>query len=138
MRDYPLGFLEDPFQEEDYESWRRLTGNRDNCLIIGDNFYSSDAERIRRGAGERYTHGALIKPNQAGTVSAVIRALETARENELIAITSHRSISTESVFLSFLTVLYHVHYIKVGPLQTDYSSVIRFNEMIRLTEENDA
>ena len=134
IKTYNLGFLEDPLQEQDYSSWARLTGHPDNCFIIGDNFYSSDAQRIREGAERKYTDGALIKPNQAGTVSAVKRTIKAAQENGQIPITSHRSISTESTFLSLLTCRHQVEYIKIGPLQTDYSSVVRFNEILRLKE----
>ncbi|MBN1163662.1 MAG: hypothetical protein JXB45_03710, partial [Candidatus Krumholzibacteriota bacterium] len=137
IRDYQLGFLEDPFQEQDFDRWAGLTRNPDNCRIIGDNLYSSDSGRIREGAERKYTDGTLIKPNQAGTVSAVTAALKAARESGQIAITSHRSISTESTFLSWLTFRHRVEYIKIGPLQSDYSSVIRFNEIIRLTEVRD-
>ncbi len=130
-----LRFLEDPLHEQDYDNWTRLTTNQNVCNIIGDNFYSSDEKKIADGAKHRYTHGVIIKPNQAGTVSAVIRAVEAARAAKQIVITSHRSISTESVFLSTLTCAFGVEYIKIGPLLTDYSSIIRLNEIIRLTEK---
>jgi enolase len=133
IRQYNLRFLEDPFHEKDSETWRRLTRSQQACNVIGDNFYSSDAQRIEQGAAERYTHGVVIKPNQAGTVTAVRRAIEVAQRTGQIAITSHRSISTESTFLSTLTCMYGVKYIKIGPLMTDYSSVVRLNEIIRLT-----
>jgi enolase len=103
--------------------------------VIGDNFYSSDAARIEEGAAKRYAHGAIIKPNQAGTVTGVRKAIEAAQRSGQIVITSHRSISTESTFLSTLTCMYGVKYIKIGPLMTDYSSVVRLNEIIRLTED---
>jgi enolase len=135
IHQYKLGFLEDPFHENDYENWHRLTTSQDSCYVIGDNFYSTDAERIREGAERKYTHGVIIKPNQAGSITAVKRALETAQSNQQIPITSHRSISTESTFISLLTCMYGVKYIKVGPLMTDYSSVIRYNEMIRISED---
>jgi enolase len=134
IRQYGLRFLEDPFREQDPESWRRLTTSQQSCYTIGDNFYSSDAGRIEAGAEKQCTHGAVIKPNQAGTVTAVRRAVESAQRKGQIAITSHRSISTEETFLSTLTCMYNVKYIKIGPLQTDYSSVVRLNEIFRLTE----
>lgn len=134
IKQYNLRFLEDPFREKDPESWQRLTTSQQACNVIGDNFYSSDARRIEEGAAERYTHGVVVKPNQAGTVTAVRRAIEVAQRADQIAITSHRSISTESTFLSTLTCMYGVKYIKIGPLVTDYSSVVRLNEIIRLTE----
>lgn len=133
IEDYHIGFLEDPFHEKDYENWMRLTTTQDRCKIVGDNFYSSDAERIADGAKRKCTHGVIVKPNQAGTVSAVTRAIEAARSAKQIVITSHRSISTESTFLATLTCLFDVEYIKIGPLFTDYSSVARLNEIIRLT-----
>jgi len=134
IRQYGLRVLEDPFREKDPESWKRLTSAQDACWTIGDNFYSSDAGRIEEGAAKGYTSGAVIKPNQAGTVTAVRRAVEACRRTGQIAITSHRSISTEETFLSALTCLTGVKYIKIGPLATDYSSVVRLNAIIRLTE----
>jgi enolase len=134
IRQYGLRVLEDPFREQDPESWRRLTGSQDACAIIGDNFYSSHAGRIEEGAAQRFTHGAVIKPNQAGSVTAVRRAVDACRRNGQISITSHRSISTEETFISTLTCLERVGFIKIGPLLTDYSSVVRLNAIIRLTE----
>lgn len=134
IKQYNIRFLEDPFHEKDFESWQRLTTSQQSCYIIGDNLYSSDAGRLETGAQQKLTHGAVIKPNQAGTVTAVRRAIETAQRNKQMIITSHRSISTESTFLSLLTCIYDVKYIKIGPLMTDYSSVVRLNEIIRLTE----
>lgn len=135
IRQYNLRFLEDPFHEQDMESWQRLTTSQQACYVIGDNFYSSDARRIEEGAAKKHTHGVIVKPNQAGTVTAVRRAIDVAQRTDQIAITSHRSISTESTFLSTLTCMYGVEYIKIGPLMTDYSSVVRLNEIIRLTED---
>jgi len=130
---YRIKFLEDPFHERDFESWVSLSRIQRKCKIIGNNLYSSDPERIREGAIKRYTHGVIIMPDQTGTVSATIEAIETARDRKQIVMTSHRSISTESTFLSVLTNRYNVDYIKIGPLFTDYSAVIRLNELIRLS-----
>jgi len=113
-----------------------LVDSKSKCKIIGDNLYSSDADRIEQGSRNGYTHGTIIKPNQAGTVSAVQRAIDMAQRFGQLVITSHRSISTESVFLAHLTVFGGVGYMKIGPLYTDYSSIMRFNELIRLTGVN--
>lgn len=136
INEYGIGLLEDPFQEHDYNGWKVLVDSQSKCKIIGDNLYSSDADRIEQGSRNGYTHGTIIKPNQAGTVSAVQRAVAMAQSLGQLVITSHRSISTESVFLSHLSVLGGVGYMKIGPLYTDYSSIIRLNELIRLTGVN--
>jgi enolase len=133
IEEFDIGFLEDPFGEQDFEGWKMLAEGQSRCKIIGDNLYSSDAERIAEGSRKGYTHGVIIKPNQAGTVSAVRRAIDVSRQSNQIPITSHRSISTESTFLSLLTVSAGVGHMKIGPLYTDYTSVMRLNELIRLT-----
>ena len=133
---YPLRFLEDPFRETDTDAWARLVSAQSTCRVIGDNFYSSDAERIRDGAERRLAHGAIIKPNQAGTVSATCRAIEAAQDAGQLVITSHRSISTESCLLAELTCRYAVDHMKIGPLLTDYSSVLRLNDIVRFTTDD--
>lgn len=133
IKTYKLSFLEDPFCEQDFENWANLTKVQSDCKIIGDNIYASDPTRIRDGAEKSCTHGIMLKPDASGTVSAAVRSIKAARDGNQIIVTSHRSISTESTFLSELTHRYRVEYIKIGPLNTDYSSVIRFNELIRLS-----
>jgi len=135
IEQYNLRFLEDPFREQDAESWRALTTSQQDIIVIGDNYYSSDAARIEAGANKQDTHAVIIKPNQAGTITSVRRAVETAQRVGQIVITSHRSISTEETFISTLTCMYGAQYIKIGPLETDYSAIVRLNEIIRLTEE---
>jgi enolase len=133
LRQYPVRFLEDPFREEDPGSWRELKASQGEALLIGDNLYSSDAARIEKGAADGLTDGVIVKPNQAGTVTAVRRTLETARRCGQVVIASHRSISTESTLEAILACESRAEYIKIGPLLTDYSSVLRLNDIIRLT-----
>ena len=135
IRDYGLGFLEDPFGETDTACWRRLTAAAGACRIVGDNLYATDAARIAAGAAEGLTHGVIVKPNQAGTVTATRRASAAARAGGQTLMASHRSISTEDTFLSLLTCVCGLPYFKIGPLLTDYSAVLRLNELLRLTEE---
>jgi enolase len=137
-REYPLRFLEDPFGEKDTCSWNRLTTSQTTCQVIGDDFYCSDAARIEAGATSGYTHGAIIKPNQAGSVTATRLAIEAAARSGQIAIASHRSVSTETPFEAILTCTYGAPYIKIGPLLTDYSSIVRLNEIIRMTANGPA
>jgi len=137
IEQYGLKFLEDPFQERDFGNWHSLTTRQSHCRIIGDNLYSSSAERLRIGAQKGYTHGLVLKPDQAGTISSTIATLDTAQSLNQIIIASHRSVSTESTFLSYLTYIYSIDYIKIGPLLSDYSSVIRLNELIRLGGANE-
>lgn len=133
IKDYNLKILEDPFHETDFESWLNLTNNQTRCKIVGDNLYSGDPKRIAQGIDKKYTHGVVLKPNQAGTVSNTIKAINLVQQNNHTLIMSHRSISTESTFLAHISNKYNTEYIKNGPILTDYSSIIRLNEFIRLT-----
>lgn len=133
IKDYNLRMLEDPFHEKDFNSWHTLTNNQTKCLIVGDDLYSGNPERIREGIEKKYTHGIMYKPNQAGTVSNTINGIKLAQQNNQTLIMSHRSISTESSFLPYISNKYKTEYIKNGPIQTDYSAVIRLNEFIRLS-----
>ncbi len=134
VEDFSVGFLEDPFHEQDFDAWAALTaGCRGRCHVVGDNFYSSDADRILTGAAAGHSTAAIVKPNQAGTVSDTVRAIEAAQAAGFVVITSHRSISTESTYVCDVTCEYGVPFIKIGPLFTDYSSVIRLNAILRLT-----
>lgn len=133
IEDYNLRMLEDPFHETDFESWHALTNNQTKCIIVGDDLYSGNPERIAEGIDKKYTHGIMFKPNQAGTVSNTIKGIQLAQQNNHTLIMSHRSISTESTFLAHISNKYNAEYIKNGPIFTDYSSIIRLNEFIRLT-----
>ena len=133
IKDYNLRILEDPFHETDFELWHDLTNNQTRCKIVGDNLYSGDPKRIAQGLDKKYTHGVILKPNQAGSVSNTIKAINIVQHNQHILIMSHRSISTESTFLAHISNKFNAEYIKNGPILTDYSSIMRLNEFIRLT-----
>jgi enolase len=133
IQNHGLRFLEDPYHEQDIDSWRALTASQRRCIIVGDNFYSSDAARIEAGARDCRTTGVILKPNQAGTVTGIINAANAAARGNQHRIASHRSISTEELFLPRLTCALGIEYIKIGPLFTDYSSVLRLNEILRFT-----
>src|SRR5829696_610530 len=132
---YPITWLEDPLHEDDHGAWAALTSAiGDRCHVIGDNYYSTDADRIRTGGHRGSANAVLIKPNQAGTVTATRAAIAAARETGQLPITSHRSVSTESLLASRITMTERIDHFKIGPLLTDYSSVLRLNELIRLKE----
>ena len=133
IKNHNLKILEDPFHETDFESWHNLTNNQTECKVVGDNLYSGDPGRIAQGIKNKYTHGVILKPNQAGTVSNTIKAVMLVQKNDHMLIMSHRSISTESAFLAYISNKFRAGYIKNGPILTDYSSIIRLNEFIRLT-----
>ena len=134
IREYDIRYLEDPFHEKDFNSWHTLLSSQDQCLIIGDDMHSGDAKRIQQYFKKRYMNGIILKPDQAGTVSDTIKAIEASCNYNMLTILSHRSISTESTFLSTIAHKYNIKHVKFGPMLTDYSSIIKINEIIRLKD----
>ncbi|GAA4841901.1 phosphopyruvate hydratase [Luteimicrobium xylanilyticum] len=105
VRDYPVWSLEDPFHEEDLESWRAITAHLgDEVQIVGDDLCVTSAERIDRGAADGESNAVLIKPNQTGTVTGTFDALRAASSHGMGAMVSHRSGETLDAFIADLVV----------------------------------
>lgn len=110
---YKLAYVEDPFHEEDFESFAELT-RKVKCIIAGDDIFATTPERLKLGIKEKACNAVIIKPNQAGTVS---RTLETARIAEragYVNVVSHRSGETEDDFIADLAVGISAPLIKCG------------------------
>jgi enolase len=135
IADYPVALLEDPFAEHDLGCWGSLVARAADCRIMGDDVHSGDAERIRNMLNEACMNGVMLKPDQAGTVSATLEAVEAARAAGAPVILSHRSISTDSLVLAYLMVHCGIELAKFGPLFSDFSSILKMNEVLRTTRE---
>lgn len=134
IREYDIRYLEDPFHEKDFDSWKALLDGQDKCFIIGDDMHSGDEKRVQQYFEQGYMNGIMLKPDQAGTVSETIKVIEASNSIKKLVILSHRSISTESTFLSTIAHKYNIKYVKFGPMFTDYSSIIKINEIARLKD----
>lgn len=130
-KEYQVGILEDPFDEEDYDSFARLTGMIGNkALIVGDDLYTTDYKRIETGADKKATNAVLIKVNQIGTLTETIKAVYTATKNDMKTIISHRSSETTDNFIAHLGVAFGSAYIKTGTIGGERIS--KLNELMRI------
>jgi len=132
---YPLATIEDPFDEEAFSDFRRLTGRLGGrAKIIGDDLYVTDPERIERGIRQKATNAVLIKLNQIGTVTETLEAIGVSRDAGMEIIVSHRSGETEDVFISHLAVAVESSFIKAGaPARGERTA--KYNELLRIEEE---
>ncbi len=131
---YPIAAIEDPLAEDDIAGFRRFTaafGAR--VQVIGDDLLATDAERIRRAAGERACTAALIKPNQAGTVTETRAAFDAARAHGLGAILSARSGESEDVSIVHLAIGWKAAQLKVGSFARS-ERMAKWNEALRIEE----
>lgn len=141
---YPILSIEDPFSENDWESFAKFTeisrrAGRGSypCLtgaglqIVGDDLFVTNTERLRHGIGMRAANAILIKPNQIGTLSETIEAVLLAGENGYRAILSHRSGETEDTTIADLAVALGAGQIKTGaPARGE--RVCKYNRLLRI------
>ena len=130
LSNYPIDIVEDPFAEFDTQAWKALTAEFPDRLVAGDNLCATNADRISGSFDNGLMSAVLIKPDQAGTVTATVHALNTAGSLGLSMIPSHRSIETSSTFLSDICGVYCIEYAKLG-LLSDFETILKLNRLIR-------
>jgi enolase len=133
-RSYPILSIEDPVAQDDRDGMRAATvALGDRTQIVGDDFLVTDAERVRDAARAGACNSALIKVNQAGTVSLAHRALTEAARSGFATIVSARSGETEDVFLAHLATGWNAGQIKVGSFARS-ERMAKWNELLRIEE----
>jgi enolase len=131
---YPIVSIEDPFAETDTEAMIAFTkrvGHR--IQIVGDDYFVTDAARIKAAAAVGACNTVLIKPNQIGTVTEAYAAVKAAREAGFGAIVSARSGETEDVSIVHLAIGWGVPQLKVGSFSRS-ERMVKWNEGIRIEE----
>jgi enolase len=134
MSSYPIVAVEDPAGEHDPDSMRAFTeAIGGEALVVGDDFLVTDADRIRAAAGLGACNTALIKVNQAGTVSRTLAAYRAARSAGWATIVSARSGETEDLSVAHLAVGWDADILKVGSI-TRGERTAKWNELIRIDD----
>ncbi len=131
--EYGVFILEDPLHEEDFEGFAELTKRIGmKALVVGDDLFVTNVERIMRGIEMGAANAVLIKPNQIGTLSDTYDAVKLARENGYSTIISHRSGETEDPAIAHLGVAFGCEFIKTGTIGGERTA--KLNELIRIQE----
>jgi len=131
---YPIVSIEDPLGEDDPEPFRAFTEQfGETVQIIGDDFLVTNAERIANAADAGICNSALIKPNQAGTVTETKAALEAARKAGWATVVSARSGETEDITIAHLAVGWNAGQLKVGSFARS-ERMAKWNEILRIEE----
>jgi enolase len=132
---FPIKTIEDPFDQDDWESWVRLTKEigRD-VQIVGDDLTVTNPLRIETAANLRACNGLLLKVNQIGSVTESIDAVKLAKRNGWGVMASHRSGETEDNYIADLAVGLCAGQIKTGaPCRSERLS--KYNQLLRIEEE---
>ncbi len=132
---YPIISIEDGMAEDDWEGWQLLCQKLGTEIqLVGDDLYTTNKERLSQGIRQKASNSILIKPNQIGTLTETIAAIEMAREAGWTAVISHRSGETEDTTISDLAVAMNSGQIKAGaPCRSE--RVAKYNRLLRIEEE---
>lgn len=132
VKKYPVIYVEDPFNEDDFVSFSLLTHELQPRMICGDDLYATNFGRLKEGIEFKATNAIIIKPNQVGTITDVIKTVEFAKKNHVATVMSHRSGETEDTLICHLAVGLNCNYIKLGIAG---ERTAKINEMIRIEEK---
>ena len=126
---YPILSVEDPLGEDDFKSFAKLTASLDGRLVVGDDLFVTNTERLKTGIAKCAANAILIKPNQIGTVSETVKVMELAAKNGYAYIMSHRSGETEDTFIADFAVAMGAPLIKTGaPARSE--RVAKYNRLL--------
>ena len=134
---YPIVSIEDPFGEDDWESWIEFTEREGRRVqIVGDDLYVTNPDRLLRGIDSGATNAILVKLNQIGTVTETIEVIRMARDAGFGTVISHRSGETSDDVIADLAVGTDAGQIKTGaPARSDRTS--KYNQLLRIAEQID-
>ena len=133
IKKYPIKSIEDPFMEDNWESWKKLMKSI-SVQIVGDDLFATNIKRLKKGIEENSANAILVKLNQIGTVSETLDVINLAHKNGFKTIISHRSGDSEDTFIADLAVGTHSSQIKTGSL-TRSERVAKYNRLLRIEEE---
>jgi len=132
---YPIKSIEDPFAEDDWNAWSRLTKEIGKSVqIVGDDLFVTNVKRLKKGIKEKSANSILIKVNQIGTLTETLNVIDLAKKNNFSTIISHRSGDTEDTFIADLAVATQSTQIKTGSLARS-ERVAKYNRLLRIEEQ---
>jgi enolase len=132
---YPIKSIEDPFAENDWNAWSKLTKEiGKNVQIVGDDLFVTNVTRLKKGIREKSANSILIKVNQIGTLTETLNVIELAKKNNFSTVISHRSGDTEDTFIADLAVATQSTQIKTGSLARS-ERVAKYNRLLRIEEQ---
>ena len=132
-KDFPIMTIEDPFDQDDWEAWKKMTAAME-CQVVGDDLTVTNVERVKKAIDEKSCNALLLKVNQIGSVTEAIQAVKDAKAAGWGVMTSHRSGETEDTYIADLAVGLCTGQIKTGaPCRSDRNA--KYNQLMRIEEE---
>lgn len=134
VSEFPIVSIEDGLDQNDWTGWQKLNTVLSNqIMLVGDDLLVTNTKLLTRAVQEHSANSILIKPNQIGTLTETIKAVQMAQKNNWNTIMSHRSGETEDTTIAHLAVGLHVPYIKTGSFSRS-ERLAKYNELLRIGE----
>lgn len=131
---YPLVSIEDGLAESDWQGWKWLTERLGKKIqLVGDDLLVTNTKLLKKAIDEHSANAILIKPNQIGTLSETIDAVQMAKEAGWNTVMSHRSGETEDATIAHLAVGLNTGQIKTGSFSRS-DRIAKYNELLRISE----
>ena len=129
---YPILSLEDGAAEDDWQGWQLLTRRLGSRMqLVGDDLFVTNIRRLKRGLEDGAANAILIKPNQIGTLTEALQAVDLAQKSGWAAVMSHRSGETEDPIIADLAVAAACGQIKAGaPCRSDRTA--KYNRLLEI------
>ena len=133
---YPIVSIEDGLAEDDWDGWQSLTTRlADSINLVGDDLFTTNPTRLRRGIEQKAANAVLVKMNQIGTLTETFEVLEIAAAHNYAAVVSARSGETEDSFLADLAVASGAGQIKIGSISRS-ERLSKYNRLLRIERES--
>lgn len=127
---FPIKSIEDGLGEDSWEGWQKLKQQL-NVQLVGDDFLVTNLDRLQRAIDSDAANAILIKPNQIGTLTETIAAINLAKQNNWNTIVSHRSGETEDITITHIAVGAGAGQIKTGSMSRSERTA-KHNELMRI------
>jgi enolase len=135
VNDYPIVSIEDGMAEDDWDGWELLTAKLGRRVqLVGDDLFVTNTEILQQGIARSVANSILIKPNQIGTLTETLAAIDMADEAGYAAVVSHRSGETEDTTIADLSVCTAATQIKTGSLCRS-DRVAKYNRLLLIEQE---
>ena len=132
---YPIISIEDPFEENDFESLAVLTKFiGEKIMLVGDDYFVTNAKYLEKGVREKAGNAILLKANQIGTVTEMIKTILLARKNNYKMIISHRSGETMDTFIADFAVGLSIPFIKTGSMSRG-ERIAKYNRLMKIESD---
>ena len=133
-KDFPVVTIEDPYDQDDWDSYTKMTADMTDCQVVGDDLLVTNPARIQTGLEKKACNALLLKVNQIGSVTESIKAAKLSMDNGWGVMCSHRSGETEDSFIADMVVGLGTGQIKTGaPCRSERTA--KYNQLLRIEEE---